>query len=338
MTPTLTVGIEHWPLARPFTIARGRKDVAVVVVAEIAAGDAVGHGEGVPYPRYGETPDGVAAAIAQQAPAIAAGADREALRSLMAPGAARNALDLALWDLQAKLAGRSVADIAGIAAPGRVVTAETIVIDTPEAMGRAAAALRTRPLLKIKLDAEAVVERVAAVRAAAPLARLIVDANEGWTPDLLARVAPALAGLGVELIEQPVPAADDEALRDSGSPVPLCADESCHTRADLPRLRGRYQAVNVKLDKAGGLTEALDLAMAARAAGFDVMVGCMVGTSLAMAPALVLAPLAQWVDLDGPLWLARDRQPGLQFADGGIEPPPPGLWGNATAVQARRSS
>ncbi len=331
MTRALAVRIERWPLARPFTIARGRKDVAVVVVAEIAAAQRVGRGECVPYARYGETPEAVADTIMEQATTVVAGIDREELRARMMPGAARNALDLALWDLEAQEQQRSVADIAGIAASGAAVTAETIVIDTADAMGRAAAALRGRRLLKIKLDREAVIERVAAVRSAAPATRLIVDANEGWTLGLLAEVAPALAGLGVELIEQPLPADDDAGLRDFASPVPLCADESCHTRADLPRLRDLYRAINVKLDKAGGLTEALDLAVAARAAGFDVMVGCMVGTSLAMAPGLVLAPLARWVDLDGPLWLARDREPGLAFIDGHIEPPPPGLWGNGPA-------
>lgn len=327
MTRRLQVRTELWPLARPFTISRDTKEAVHVVVAEIADGGRTGRGECVPYARYGETAAAVEAAVRAAADRVAAGMGRTELAAALPPGAARNALDCALWDLEAKCAGVRAWDLAGLSPPRPVVTAETLSLDTPDAMGRAAAALADRPLLKLKLDARDIEARVAAVRAAAPQARLIVDANEAWTPDITAAVAPVLARLGVALIEQPLPAGDDGALAHLPTAVPLCADESCHTVDDLPRLRGRYGYVNIKLDKTGGLSEALRLAAAAREAGFGIMVGCMVSTSLAMAPAFLLTHLADFVDLDGPVWLADDRPSGLRFQGGRVEPPEPALWG-----------
>ncbi|HEY0526487.1 MAG TPA: N-acetyl-D-Glu racemase DgcA [Stellaceae bacterium] len=324
----LTVRAERWKLARPFAISRGTKTEAEVVVVEIADGAARGRGESVPYPRYGESVEGVIAEIEAVAGRIAEGLGREALLAAMLAGAARNAVDAALWDLEAKQTGRSVWEIAGLSAPpAAVTTAFTIGLDTPEAMGEAARREAHRPLLKLKVTGEGDVDRVRAVRAGAPGARIIVDANEGWTADHLADYGPALAGLGVALIEQPLPAGKDEALRGIPHPVPLCADESCHLAADLDALVGKYEFVNVKLDKTGGLTEALRLVAAARAKGLRVMVGCMVGTSLAMAPALLPAQDAEIVDLDGPLLLAADRQPGLRIHGSLIYPPQPALWG-----------
>ena len=324
----LTVRAERWKLARPFAISRGTKTEAAVVVVEIADGAVRGRGESVPYPRYGESVEDVIAEIEAAAGRIAEGLDREALLAAMPAGAARNAVDAALWDLEAKQTGRSVWEIAGLAAPpATVTTAFTIGLDTPEAMGEAARREAHRPLLKLKVTGEGDLDRVRAVRAGAPGARIIVDANEGWTADHLADYGPALAGLGVALIEQPLPAGKDEALRGIPHPVPLCADESCHLAADLAALVGKYEFVNVKLDKTGGLTEALRLVAAARAKGLRVMVGCMVGTSLAMAPALLPAQGAEIVDLDGPLLLAADRQPGLRIDGSLIYPPQPALWG-----------
>jgi L-alanine-DL-glutamate epimerase-like enolase superfamily enzyme len=323
----LAVRQESWPLAQAFTISRGSRTTAEVVVAEVVEGQHRGRGEGVPYARYGETVAGVLAALEAMAPAIVGGLDRAGLQAAMPPGAARNALDAALWDLEAKVSGKTVARLAGVDPPGPLTTAYTLSLDTPEAMGRAAAEHAERPLLKIKLTGEGDLERVRAVRAAAPRARLIVDANEGWSADHFARYAPALAELGVALIEQPLPAGSDEALARLPHPIPVCADESCHTSADLDGLVGRYEVVNVKLDKTGGLTEALRLAAAARARGFRLMVGCMVGTSLAMAPAILVAQGAEFVDLDAPLLLARDRQPGLRYEGSVLFPPSPTLWG-----------
>lgn len=325
--PLLTVTRETWPLARPFAISRGSKTMAEVVVAEVIAGDKRGRGECVPYPRYGESVDGVAAALAAMAEPLARGLDRAGLQQAMMPGAARNALDAALWDLAAKAGGGRAAELAGIAALKPVVTAYTLSLDTPERMSAAAAAQRDRPLLKLKLAGDGDIERVAAVRRAAPRARLIVDANEGWSERHLAEAMPALAAFGVELIEQPLPAGADDMLARIAHPVPLCADESCHTRADLARLAGKYDAVNIKLDKSGGLTEALALAEAAAARGFAIMVGCMIGTSLAMAPAMLVAQRAQFVDLDAPLLLARDRAGGLRYDCSTLHPPEPALWG-----------
>lgn len=327
MKRRLTVAVEHWPLARPFRIARGSKTEAVVVVAEIATAAGSGRGEAVPYGRYGESVAAVAAAIAAEADAVEGGLDRRALLDRLPPGAARNALDCALLDAECRESGRPAWQLLGLPAPATLVTAETIGLAPAAAMAEAAAALADRPLLKLKLDATDVVARVAAVRAAAPLARLIVDANEAWTAALLAEVLPALAREGVVMIEQPLPAGADAALAGFASPIPLCADEACHTAQDLDRLPDGYAMVNVKLDKAGGLLAAADLARQAQDRGLAVMVGCMVATSLAIAPALLLASHADIVDLDGPLWLALDRVPGLAFNTGLIAPPPPGLWG-----------
>jgi L-Ala-D/L-Glu epimerase len=326
MPLSLTVRIERWPIAGRFTIARGAKTEAVVVVAEIADGALMGRGECVPYARYGETVDGVAAAINGMGEALARGLDRQALQKTMPPGAARNALDCAFWDLEAKRSGTPIHALAGLPAPRPLTTAYTISLGTPAEMA-AAAAKAARPLLKIKLGGDGDRERLAAVRRAAPEAALIVDANEGWSADNLADNLAACAGAGVTLIEQPLPAGDDAALAGIARPIPVCADESVHDRASLEALVGKYDAVNVKLDKAGGLTEALALAARASELGFDLMVGCMVATSLSMAPAMLVAQRARFVDLDGPLLLARDRPDGLTYDGSLIHPATPPLWG-----------
>ena len=323
----LTVRLETWPLKHAFRISRGAKTEALTLTAEIADGPHSGRGEAVPYPRYDETPEGARSAIEGLRRAIEAGLTRPSLQDALPPGAARNALDCALWDLEAKQAGRPAWELAGLAPPQPCVTAVTLSLDTPEGMGRAAARHAAMPLLKLKVTGEGDLDRIRAVRANAPGARLIVDANEGWTAPMLDALLPAFAALGVEMVEQPLPAADDGALAGRRFALPLCADESCHTRADLPRLAGRYRMVNVKLDKTGGLTEALALAADARAMGLRLMVGCMVGTSLAMAPAALLAGGADYVDLDGPLLLARDRTPGLGYDGAALQPPEPALWG-----------
>jgi L-alanine-DL-glutamate epimerase-like enolase superfamily enzyme len=326
MTTPLAVeaSIETWPIAGAFTIARGAKREAVVVVAQVGDGRFAGRGECVPYARYGETVEGVRDAILAMRGAIR---DRAGLVRQMPAGAARNALDCALWDWEAKRNGRSAASLAGLGSPQPLTTAFTISLDAPETMAaRAAAAARTMPLLKLKLGSLGDEARLRAVRAACPDARLIVDANEAWTEELLPSLMAAAAEVGVEVIEQPLPAGRDMALA-GPRPVPVCADESLHDRAGLDALAGRYDAVNIKLDKAGGLTEALALAEAARARGLRIMVGCMVSTSLAMAPAVLLAQGADWVDLDGPLLLARDRAPGLRYEGALVHPPAPELWG-----------
>ena len=324
--PQLLVRTERFPIAGRFTIARGSKTEAAVVVAEVRDGAHVGRGECVPYPRYGESVEATVATLEAFADAVAAGLDRLALQQRLPPGAARNALDCALWDLDAKRSGRRVFELAGLPEPQRVVTAYTISLDTPEAMAEAARAA-ARPLLKLKLGAPGDAERLAAIRAAVPASELIVDANEGWRAEELAMHFDACTRAGVTLVEQPLPAGADAALADLPRPVPVCADESVHGRDSLAGLVGRYDAINVKLDKTGGLTEALALAHEARAAGLDIMVGCMVATSLAMAPALLLAGLARIVDLDGPLLLARDREPALRYEGSLVFPPSPELWG-----------
>jgi L-Ala-D/L-Glu epimerase len=323
----LDVRRENWPLAKPFAISRGSRTVAEVVLAEIHSGAVRGRGESVPYARYGETVDGVVAAVEAMAERVAGGLDRAGLLEAMPPGAARNALDCALWDLEAKETGTSVWELAGIASAKPVVTAYTISLDTAERMGVDATANGGRPLLKVKLTGAGDLDRVRAVRKGAPNARLIVDANEAWTADHLREYGPVLAQLGVVLIEQPLPAGQDGALAEFEHPVPICADESCHVTEDLDRLAGLYDCVNIKLDKTGGLTEALRLKAAARERGFAIMVGCMVGSSLSMAPAHLLAQDAEFVDLDAPLLLARDRQPGLRYEGSVVYPPKPNLWG-----------
>jgi L-Ala-D/L-Glu epimerase / N-acetyl-D-glutamate racemase len=325
---SLSVRTERWPIAGAFTISRGAKTEAVVVVAELADGAHVGRGECVPYARYSETVDGVAAAIAALAPKIAQGLDRAGLRSVMPPGAARNAIDCAFWDLEAKRAGRPVHELAGLAAPKPLTTAYTISLGTPEAMAQSAAKASGRALLKVKLGGGADDRaRILAVRNAAPRSELIVDANEGWTPADLAANLAACAEAGVTLVEQPLPAGRDDALAGLARPIPVCADESVHATASLKALAGKYDAVNIKLDKTGGLTEALAMAAEAERLGFAIMAGCMVATSLAMAPAVLVAQRARVVDLDGPLLLARDRPDGLRYEASLVHPPTAALWG-----------
>jgi len=323
----LTVRAERWPIAAGFTISRGSKTAADVVVVEIGGGAHVGRGECVPYARYGESIEGTIASIEALRPAIERGMDRASLATALAAGAARNAVDCALWDLAAEQTGRPAWQLAGLARPLAVTTAYTLNLDTVANMAAAARTHADRPLLKLKLSGPGDLERVRAVHENAPRARLIVDANEAWTPQTYSELAPQLGPLGVELIEQPLPAGADAALAGLARPVPVCADESCHGAASLADIRGKYDAVNIKLDKTGGLTEALRLAEAARAAGLDIMVGCMVATSLAMAPALLLAADARWVDLDGPLLLTRDREHGLEFVGSLVRPATPELWG-----------
>jgi L-alanine-DL-glutamate epimerase-like enolase superfamily enzyme len=315
--------VETWPIAGTFVISRGAKREAVVVVAEVSDGTSLGRGECTPYARYAETVDGVCAAIAAEREVRS----RTDLLQRMPAGAARNALDCALWDWQAKRAGTSAAALAGLPALRPVTTAYTLSLGAPEAMAAKAVAARAMPLLKLKLGGAGDAERMRRVRAARPDARLIVDANEAWTPADLPGLMAVAAETGIEVIEQPLPAGADAALAAIKREVAVCADESLHTRADLAGLARRYDAINIKLDKAGGLTEALALSAAARAAGLGIMVGCMVATSLAMAPALLLAQTADWVDLDGPLLLARDRHPGLRYDDALVHPPSPDLWG-----------
>lgn len=323
----VSVHHEEWPLARPFAISRGVKTQADVVVVEINEDSVSGRGECVPYPRYDETVEGVVAQIEAVKPVLAAGLERTELSQHMAAGAARNAVDNALWDFGAKQSGKRVWEIAGLSEPVPSLTAETIGIGTIDEMSDSARRLSKAPLIKVKLDDKDVRERMGAIHECAPDARLIIDPNEGWTVPLLREVAPALKRLGVEMIEQPVPAGDDEGLRDYDCPIALCADEACHTKEGLEELVGKYQMINIKLDKTGGLTEALELAKAAKKLNFEIMIGCMVGTSLAMAPATLLGGLARFVDLDGPLLLKKDRHPGLAFVNGLVHPPEAALWG-----------
>ena len=323
----LSVRIERWPLAGAFTISRGSKTEAVVVVAELSDGIHRGRGESVPYARYGETPDGIVAAIEAMRPALRRGLDRAALQRAMAAGAARNALDCAYWDVNAKQKGCRAHDLAGIAGVVPVTTAYTISLASAVQMAAAAEQAAWRPLLKIKLGTGDDAARIAAVRRAAPKAELIVDANEGWEAGNLQHNLAACADAGVTLIEQPLPQARDDMLARIKRPIPVCADESLNERASLDALAGKYDAVNIKLDKAGGLTEALALAAEAQQRGFGIMVGSMVATSLAVAPAILVAQRARVVDLDGPLLLARDRADGLRYEGSIVYPSEPALWG-----------
>jgi L-Ala-D/L-Glu epimerase len=325
--PALSVRSERWPIAGAFTISRGSKTEAEVVVAELAEGGICGRGECVPYARYGETVAGVAAAIAALAEDVACGLGRAELQRALPAGAARNALDCAFIDLEAKRSGRPAYECLGLDPPRPQLTAYTISLTTPDAMAAAAAAASARPLLKVKLGGDGDPNRIAAVRRAAPRAELIVDANEGWRAENLAANLAACAAAGVTLVEQPLPAADDAALATIARPIPVCADESVHDRGSLAVLVGKYDAVNIKLDKAGGLTEALALAAAAETMGFALMVGCMISTSLAIAPALLVAQHARVVDLDGPLLLAQDRLHGMRFAGSIVHPAARELWG-----------
>ncbi|MFO1104255.1 MAG: N-acetyl-D-Glu racemase DgcA [Methylocystis sp.] len=327
MTRKLSVAIETYPIAGRFVISRGAKTEAVVVTATLTEARGVGRGECVPYARYGESVDSVIATIETARDALEAGAGRADLQLLLPAGAARNALDCALWDLEAKLSGMAAYVAAGFERLSPLVTAYTISVGAPDEMRAAAAKAADRPLLKIKLAGEGDEARLAAVRAGAPDSTLIVDANESWDEESLARRLAVCADYGVALVEQPLPAGRDEALARLTHVVPICADESVHDRASLASLKGRYDAVNVKLDKTGGLTEALALARVAREMGFSIMAGCMVGTSLAMAPAALVGQLASFVDLDGPLLLARDRVPGLLYEGSTLMPPDANLWG-----------
>ena len=323
----LNVARESWPIRGSFTISRGSRTTAEVVVVQLSDGRHTGRGECVPYPRYDETVDGVIQAIEGLREALAHGLDRHGLQDRLPAGAARNALDCAFWDLEAKAAGKRVWELAGLPAPGPIPSAYTLSLDTPARMAVSAKDNADRPLLKLKLSGPDDLDRVAAVRSNAPDARLIVDANEGWTADQYRNLAEQLRDLGVDMIEQPLPAGDDEGLAGIARPVPVCADESCHDRASLAALAGKYDMVNVKLDKTGGLTEALALKAEAEAQGFAVMVGCMLATSLAMAPAVLLGQDAEIVDLDGPLLLAQDRDDALTFEGSFIHPPSARLWG-----------
>ncbi len=310
-------------LAQVFTISRGSRTEARVLTAHVRDGDARGRGECVPYARYGETLESVEAQIA----GLPERFDRAELQELLPAGAARNAVDCALWDLEAKRAGKRVWELAGLPAPGPEITAYTLSLDTPEKMRAQAAENAWRPLLKIKLGTPDDMPRLEAVRAGAPEARIIIDANEGWSAEIYADLAPHLLRLGVALVEQPLPAGEDDALIGMARPVPVCADEAAHDRASLPTLKGKYDVVNIKLDKTGGLTEALALKREALAEGYGLMVGCMVGSSLAMAPATLVAQGVAYTDLDGPLLLAEDRDHPLHFDQTGVHPPAPELWG-----------
>jgi L-alanine-DL-glutamate epimerase-like enolase superfamily enzyme len=327
MLRELSATQQSWPLATPFRISRGVKTVANVVVVEIKQGDARGRGEGVPYPRYGESVNSVLDQIGGVAAAIGKGMTRGALQEALPPGAARNAVDCALWDLWASSTGQSVDAQLAEEPLSALTSALTIGIDTPEAMYAAAERLHAAPLLKVKLDAGNPEAQLRAVRAGAPDARLIVDPNESWSMEILEAMELVLVDSGVELIEQPLPAGDDQMLEGFEPAVPICADESCHVAADLPRLLSRYQAVNIKLDKTGGLSGALELLQQAGAAGLKIMCGCMVGTSLGIAPAYHIARHAQFVDLDGPLWLRQDHTGGVRLEGGKLWAPSGALWG-----------
>lgn len=319
----ISVLTETFRLAQVFTISRGSRTEAHVLAVSIRKNGHEGRGECVPYARYGESLD----SVADQVAGLPARFDHADLPDLLPPGAARNAVDCALWDLAAKQSGRPVWQLAGLPAPGPEITAFTLSLDTPQAMREQAARNAHRPLLKIKLGTPDDMPRLEAVRAGAPAPRIIVDANEGWSAEVYADLAPHLLRLGVALVEQPLPAGKDEILAEMARPLPVCADESCHDRDSLAHLRGRYDMVNIKLDKTGGLTEALALKAAAQARGFGIMVGCMVGTSLAMAPAVLVAQGVGFTDLDGPLLLAEDRTPALFYDDAGVHPANPALWG-----------
>lgn len=326
MARVISVEAERFPISGTFTISRGSKTEAEVITCTITEGAHSGRGECVPYKRYGETMDSVHASIESIKERLSAGMDRHALMKAMPGGAARNAIDCALWDLEAKRSGVGVAERLGIA-PVSLETAYTLSLGTPETMAAQARANAERPLLKVKIGGDNDIACIRAVREAAPRARIILDANEGWNDDNIAENMAAAAELGVALVEQPLPAGRDGILNKIAHPIPICADESVHETRNLEALVGLYDAVNIKLDKAGGLTEALLLRDRAVELGFGIMVGCMVGTSLAMAPAVLLAQGAEFVDLDGPLLLARDREPGLTYEGSLVSPPSRALWG-----------
>ena len=323
----LIASAESWPIRGGFAISRGAKNTADVVLVELRDGDFAGRGECVPYARYGESCDSVIEQIESLRPAVRQGLDREQLQTSLPPGAARNALDCALWDLQAKISRRRVWELLELPPAQPLTTAYTLSLGSPESMYKAAFENAGRPLLKLKLGGDGDLQRVRAVREGAPRGRLIVDANEGWDVDLYQRLVPELIPFGVEMIEQPLAADADDALKSLPRPIPVCADESCHTTESLARIVDRYDMINIKLDKTGGLSEALRLRKAAEAEGLGIMVGCMLATSLAMAPATLVAQGAAIVDLDGPLLLENDRQPGLRFDNNLVYPPSCELWG-----------
>ena len=319
----LTVTPETFALAQTFTISRGSRTHAHVLTVRVTRNGVTGWGECVPYARYGESP----ASVTAQIESLPAGITRAALQTALPPGAARNAVDCALWDWEAKAAGRRVWQLAGLPEPGPRQVTYTLSLDTPQAMRAQAALNAHRPVLKIKLGTPDDMPRLEAVRQGAPNARLLIDANEGWTPEVYTDLAPHLLRLGVALVEQPLPAGADDMLAEIARPLPVCADESCFDAASLPALRGKYDMVNLILDKTGGLTEALRTRDAAARLGFGLMVGCMVGTSLAMAPAVLVAQTASETDLDGPLLLREDRPNPLRYDDHGVHPSTPALWG-----------
>ncbi|MEM9106583.1 MAG: N-acetyl-D-Glu racemase DgcA [Pseudomonadota bacterium] len=327
MTRVLSASETVFPLAETFTISRGSRTEARTVTVVVEDGHHVGQGESVPYARYDESVDGVIAEIMELHNAVAAGMSRAELQQALPGGAARNALDCALWDLEAKQAGRRAYELAGLAEPGPVQTAFTLSLEEPEVMREKARKNAHRPLLKIKLGGEGDLARLEAVRSGAPDCAIIVDANEGWTPETYHTLAPELIRLGVKVVEQPLPAGQDEALANMDRTLPVCADESCHDRGSLPDMIGKYDMINIKLDKTGGLTEALALKHQALEAGLSIMVGCMVASSLAMAPAMLLAQGADIVDLDGPLLLATDRPDPLLYDADGVHPSTSKLWG-----------
>ncbi len=327
MKRTVTVQERSWSLRKPFIIARSARNETHTIEVRIDEDGLVGRGEATPTPRYDETMSSVRAALEAFIEAMPERLTRDALLKELAPGAARNALDLALWDLEAKRSKADVGTLTGLGWPREVKSVQTISISPPDEMGREAYALRDFPILKVKLNEENVLERVSAVHQNAPNVKLIVDANESWSFELLVSLAPQLAALGVEMIEQPLSALGDGCLSDYCGPVPIFADESCHTRKDLPRLKGRYDGINIKLDKAGGLTEAIALLKEARALGFDVMLGCMMSSSLGIAPAMLIAPYAKYVDVDAPQLLSGDRKGGIEIRGGEVSDLNPRLWG-----------
>jgi L-alanine-DL-glutamate epimerase-like enolase superfamily enzyme len=323
----LAVREDIFPIAGTFTISRGSRTESRVVTVMLEQDGVTGWAECYPYARYDETVDSVIAQIEALAPAIEKGLDRTALQSALAPGAARNGLDCAFWDWEAKRSNTRVWELAGLSEPAPEITAFTLSLEEPDKMRAKAAENSHRPVLKIKLGGEGDIERLKAVREGAPDATIVVDANEGWNAQTYAEIAPAVLDLGVTMVEQPLPASDDAALRDMQRPLPVCADEACHDRASLPSLVGKYDMINIKLDKTGGLTEALALKAEAEEMGFKVMVGCMIGSSLGMAPATLVAQGAAVTDLDGPLLLASDRDHPLTYDANGVHPPSPELWG-----------
>jgi len=326
---SLHVNAEKYSLARAFTISRGVRHCAEVVIVEIQQGDCIGRGECVPYARYQETVSSVIAAIEAVTQYIAVGCSRDEINTYMPAGAARNAVDCALWDLDAKIKQQSVWRSLALTVPEVIVTADTISLASLDAMLQAtrAALKQGVKLLKIKLDDQQVVAKIAAIRDCAPEVDIIIDANEAWTYETLIQYSTALLDFNISMIEQPLPAGDDAQLKEISHPIALCADESCHTCDDLPKLKGCYEIVNIKLDKTGGLTEALALAERAKQQGFRIMVGCMLSTSLSIAPALALTPYAEFIDLDGPRWLAQDREGGMVYDQGVVKLADPNFWG-----------